>query len=82
MKFGVILISILALMTFSTLYFTEPVTYKGIVIEHHVGTDRGGNFSYGTLARYEDGHIRTNSSLEQYLVPVGGTVYYKTRKIK
>ena len=78
----VIIITFLALMTLSIAIFTEPVTYRGVVLEHHVGNDRSGNFHYTTLARYEDGHVRTNESFEQYLVPVGGTVYHRTRKIK
>jgi len=66
----VIVLSVVAFFTF----FTEMVPIKGQVMEHHVLPARDGTPRYSTIARFEDGYIRTIDGLDSYLVPVGGTV--------
>ena len=65
-----ILLVIVAFFTF----FTEIVPLKGQVMEHHVLPARDGTPRYSTIARFEDGYIRTIDGLDSYLVPVGDTV--------
>ena len=62
------------LIFFSTC--THEVTYKGIVLSHNVTSDRAGNARYYTVARFEDGTIRSISGLKFYVKEVGETVHY------
>ena len=55
---------------------THEVTYRGVVLSHNVTSDRAGNARYYTVARFEDGTIRSISGLKFYVIEVGGTVHY------
>jgi hypothetical protein len=60
---------------------THEVTYTGVVLSHNVTSDRAGNARYFTVARFEDGTIRSISGLKFYVVEVGATVHYTTNVI-
>ena len=55
---------------------THEVTYKGVVLSHNVTSDRDGIARYFTVARFEDGAIRSISGLKFYVKEVGETVHY------
>ena len=73
---GTILIGVIFFKT-----CTHKVTYKGIVLSHNVTSDRHGNVRYYTVARFEDGTIRSISGLKFYVKEVGGTIHYTTNVI-
>jgi hypothetical protein len=78
---GIITIAIIVafFMFFKTC--THEVTYQGTVISHHITSDKYGDISYYTVARFNDGHIRSISGLHYYVVEVGGTVYYSVTEL-
>jgi hypothetical protein len=60
---------------------THRVIYKGTVISHHTTSNRYGDISYYTVARFDDGNIRSIDGLEYYIIEVGGTVYYPITRL-
>jgi len=74
-----IAISVAVVMFFKTC--THEVTYQGTVISHHTTSDKYGDISYYTIARFDDGHIRSINGLHYYVVEVGGTVYYSVTEL-
>jgi hypothetical protein len=74
--FVILLVVILAAMFTFFKTFTHEVTYKGTVLSHHTTSDRYGEIEYYTVARFEDGYIRSMEGLQFYVKPVGSTVYY------
>jgi hypothetical protein len=70
---------IIGVVLTGTIFFktcTHEVTYTGVVLSHNVTSDREGIARYYTVARFEDGTIRSISGLKFYVVEVGGTVHY------
>jgi len=61
---------------------THEVTYKGTVLSHHTTSDKDGDIEYYTVARFEDGRIRSMSGLNFYVKPVGSTIHYTQTKLK
>jgi len=78
---GIITIAIIVAVFMFFKTCTHDVTYQGTVISHHTTSDRYGNISYYTVARFNDGHIRSISGLHYYVVEVGGTVYYSVTEL-
>jgi hypothetical protein len=74
--FVILLVVILAAMFTFFKTCTHEVTYKGTVLSHHTTSDRYGEIEYYTVARFEDGYIRSMEGLQFYVKPVGSTVYY------
>jgi hypothetical protein len=75
---------IIGLIIICTIFFktcTHEVTHKGVVISHHTTSDRYGDIEYYTVATFDDGNLRSIHGLEYYIVEVGGTIYYKQRKL-
>ena len=75
----IVILPIIATLFLIAIFFktcTHEVTYEGIVISHNVTSDRAGNARYFTVARFEDGTIRSISGLKFYVVEVGNTVHY------
>jgi len=60
---------------------THEVIYTGTVISHHTTSDKYGGISYYTIARFDDGNIRSIDGLEYYVVEVGATVYYPITRL-
>ena len=75
---------IIGVVLTGTIFFktcTHEVTYTGVVLSHNVTTDRYGDARYHTVARFEDGTIRSISGLKFYVKEVGGTIHYTTNVI-
>jgi hypothetical protein len=75
---------IIGLIIICTIFFktcTHEVTHKGVVISHHTTSDRYGDIEYYTVATFDDGNLMSIHGLEYYIVEVGGTIYYKQRKL-
>ena len=82
--FVVLVLLIIGTITAGYIFFktcTHEVTYKGTVMSHHTTSDRYGDVRYFTVARFEDGTIRSISGLKFYVVEVGGTVHYTQTKL-
>jgi hypothetical protein len=78
-QFVQVVLIIIIVITTSIIFIktcTHEVTYEGIVISHNVTSDRHGDVRYYTVARFEDGTIRSISGLEYYVKEVGSTVHY------
>ena len=56
---------------------THRVTRVGTVISHNVTSSRYGDITYYTVARFDDGYIRSLEGLKYYVIQVGGKIYYK-----
>lgn len=82
----VIIFSALALIVGISVYviktYTVKKTYTGVVIEHNTTSDKYGWIEYYTVAKFNDGYIRSIKGLDSYVVPIGGTVYYTIREFK
>jgi hypothetical protein len=75
----VLVLLIVGLITACCIFFktcTHEVTHTGTVISHNVTSDRAGNARYFTVARFEDGTIRSISGLKFYVKEVGSTIRY------
>ena len=59
---------------------THEVTYKGVVISHTTTSDRNGSIEYYTIAKFNDGYVRSLRGLNYYVQPIGETIYYTTRE--
>ena len=68
------------LIFFSTC--THEVTYRGVVLSHTTTSDKHGDITYYTIARFEDGYIRSIRGVKFYVKEVGSTVYYTQTEIK
>jgi hypothetical protein len=55
---------------------THEVTCTGTVISHNVTSNRYGDITYYTVARFEDGTIRSISGLKFYVKEIGSTIHY------
>jgi hypothetical protein len=62
--------------------FTHKVTYEGVVINHNITSDRFGNIVYYTVAKFNDGNLRSLNGLGYYVKPIGSTIYYTIREFK
>lgn len=62
--------------------FFKPVTVYGVVLSHTVTSNRIGEATYHTVARFEDGYIRELSGLNDYVKPVGATVMREYYELK
>jgi hypothetical protein len=60
---------------------THNVTYTGIVLSHNVTSDKYGNITYYTVAKFNDGYIRSLDGLEYYTVQIGDKVYFTINKL-
>ena len=60
---------------------THEVTYTGTVISHNTTSSRYGDISYYTVAKFNDGYIRSLEGLGYYVVKIGDKVYYTTNEI-
>ena len=58
---------------------THKVTYEGVVMSHTTTSDRSGYIGYYTVAKFNDGCVRSLRGLEYYVEPIGSTIYYTTR---
>jgi hypothetical protein len=77
--FVVLVLLIIGTITAGYIFFktcTHEVTYRGIVLSHTTTSDKQGEISYYTVARFEDRIIRSLEGLNYYVVEVGSTVYY------
>jgi hypothetical protein len=77
--FVVLVLLITGTITAGYIFFktcTHEVTYRGIVLSHTTTSDKHGEISYYTVARFEDRIIRSLEGLNYYVVEVGSTVYY------
>jgi hypothetical protein len=75
----IVVLPIIAALFLIVIFFktcTHEVTYTGVVLSHNVTSDRKGIARYYTVARFEDGTIRSISGLKCYVVEVGNTVHY------
>ena len=61
---------------------THEVTYRGVVLSHTTTSDKYGDITYYTIARFEDGYLRSLKGLNYYVVEIGGTIYYTINVIK
>jgi hypothetical protein len=77
-----ILMAIVFLTISFTLLCTKKVMYKGIILQHTIGTTREGYVTYHTIGKFEDGSIREVDGLNTYVKPIGSIIYYETRTIK
>ena len=59
---------------------THKVTYEGVVISHTTTSDRHGHIEYYTVAKFNDGYVRSLRGLNYYVQPIGETIYYTTRE--
>jgi hypothetical protein len=74
-----VILPIIAALFLIAVFFktcTHEVTYTGTVISHNVTSDRYGDVRYFTVARFENGTIRSIPGLKFYVVEVGNTVHY------
>ena len=55
---------------------THEVTRVGTVVSHNVTSSRYGDITYYTVARFDDGYIRSLQGLKYYVIQIGGKVYY------
>lgn len=60
----------------------EEVTVEGEVISHATTADQYGDINYHTIARFNDGTIKSITGLEYYVIPVNGRVFYTKNVIK
>jgi hypothetical protein len=77
--FVVLVLLIIGTITAGYIFFktcTHEVTYRGIVLSHTTTSDKHGDITYYTIARFEDRTIRSLEGLNYYVVEVGGTVHY------
>ena len=58
---------------------THEVAHIGTVISHNVTSNRYGGITYYTVARFDDGYIRSLEGLKYYVIKVGDRVYYTDR---
>ena len=58
---------------------THEVPRVGTVISHNVTSNRYGEITYYTVARFDDGYIRSLEGLKYYVIKVGDRVYYMDR---
>lgn len=61
---------------------THEVTYKGVVLSHTTTSDKYGDITYYTIARFEDGYIRSIRGVKFYVKEIGSTVHYTQTEIK
>lgn len=61
---------------------THEVTYKGVVLSHTTTSDKRGDIAYYTIARFEDGTIRSIRGVKFYVKEIGSTVHYTRTEIK
>ena len=81
----IVVVPIIAALLLIVVFFktcTHEVTYTGVVLSHNVTTDRYGDARYHTVARFEDGTIRSISGLKFYVKEVGSTVHYTQTELK
>jgi hypothetical protein len=74
--FVILLLIVLGVILIFFKTCTREVTYKGVVLSHNVTSDRQGIARYYTVARFEDGTIRSISGLKFYVKEVGSTIHY------
>jgi hypothetical protein len=76
-----VLISIAVILTciVVTTKCTHEVAYIGTVISHNVTSDKYGDITYYTVARFDDGYIRSLEGLKYYVIKVGDKIYYTDR---
>ena len=55
---------------------THKVTCVGTVISHNVTSDKYGDITYYTVARFDDGYIRSLEGLKYYIIKVGDKIHY------
>ena len=80
---GVLILVLIVLVTwYVTVFHTEVITHKGQIIEHNTTSDRTGSIDYYTIAVFEDGYVRSMRGLDYYVMPIGSTVTYKERRFK
>ena len=60
---------------------TQEVTYRGTVLSHTTTSDRNGDITYYTIARFEDGTIRSIRGVKFYVKEVGSIVHYTKTEI-
>ena len=61
---------------------TKEVSIRGTVVEHQTTSTRGGNITYYTVVKCDDGYIRSEVGLDLYIKPIGETVYITERVMK
>jgi len=77
--FMVLVLLIIGTITAGYIFFktcTHEVTYRGTVLSHTTTSDRHGDITYYTIARFEDGCIRSIRGVKFYVKEVGSTVHY------
>ena len=67
-----IIVSLLIILLFNS---CKEVKIRGIVISHATTADRNGMIEYYTIAKFDDGYIRSITGLDSYIVPIDGIVY-------
>ena len=80
--FVVAILIVLAIFTTCVIVIktcTHEVAHIGTVISHNVTSDKYGDITYYTVARFDDGYIRSLEGLKYYVVKVGDRVYYTDR---
>lgn len=85
LKRNSVILSIVALSILFTalmLLTIEKVQMTGTVLEHNVTADKGGQRTYSTIVRSDDGYIEEITGLNSYIVPVGGRVKYQKTRYK
>ncbi len=58
----------------------HEVKIKGKVMDHVVTADRGGNRTYSTIVKTNDGVVRELTGLKYYVIPKGSEIYVRVYK--
>ena len=78
-----IIVMVAALLLAAYLYIRSvTITVTGTIIEHNTTSDRNGRIQYYTVARFNDGRLRSIEGLDYYVKPVGSTITYTYETIK
>jgi hypothetical protein len=75
---GLISIAVGLMCIIVTKTCTHEVAHIGTVISHNITSDKYGDITYYTVARFDDGY-RSLEGLKYYVIKVGDKVYYTDR---
>lgn len=64
----------------SSCKYIKEVTVEGEVISHATTADRYGYITYHTIAKFNDGTIKSITGLKYYVIPVNGRMFYTIRR--
>ena len=76
----VTLAAICSFMIYLVVITTEYKNVNGVIINHLVTSDRGGNAYYYSIVKSEDGYIDEVEGLRVYSMPVGTSINYRVER--